>query len=781
MKKSIIQFLILPLILLFCFTFNSQQRGEEVAGKAALLNGIGAEKAKVNQVIDQLSVMDSSNSKNINILEVKDTVKISGRVNDPGGLPIENITIAVTVEETGESLGIVTTDIYGEYEIEVRKEKSYWISAEPGSVIQIGNVWLPSTWMQQNRIIDLSDITNVNFILEPAGTIWLKSFSPEGNLMYHQDFFDPSCFGVFHIDALPYGADIHSQKGSLTPVFWGWEEGADKNPAVMLIPAGMKLKILGLWEIPNFGSVILEADNVGEGYTVNQSELITLDMVSEFAQTELRKLEDLYNKYVLEGYILSPEVYVLTTIARTMLDEARYSTEEELSPQGAYKSLARTLKAKELLAWEVAEQDIEKYRKLDVKIVVADKKGKRIPNFTIQYAQKSHDFAFCGGTVGGWYFDYFDYKKVLKACSKAGFEYMHIELTWNLLADDVSDRDWLYYEISDAGLKSLVADGGLIWLGGFLPELNKGLNFKKFVTLAQKFLYDIVLHYKNEIWLWNIFNEPEQAVWLNKEINQISNLNETKLISLLANLYKAGKRADPWSTLYFNLGWIAWPAFNPRTIPISSIPYGLKLDEKLRKKGIEYDALGLEIYYGTASPPIDMLRLNQILNYYSLTGRPYFISEVWLPSGPLKKSDKKYYNPGCGKIPKWYWHGLSEKTQADYASYLYTLAFSKPECLGIIWLATWDDPNNSIANVGLFDKHLKPKKAFFKLRNLLREWTTEGNGVGTDNGKFIFKGFAGEYDIQISSPGYKSINANIHVTEGIKNTFRIQLENASQN
>ena len=779
MKKSIIQILIFPLILLLCFSFSSQQQDEEVAEEAALQVGIEAEKVKVNQVNYQLSVTESSISKNIYFLDLKDKVKISGRVNDPDGLPIENIAIAVTAEETGESLGVVTTDIYGEYEIEVRKETSYVLSAEPGGVTQIGNVLLPSTWMQQNRIIDISDISNVNFVLEPAGTIWLKSFDPRGNLMYRHDFFDPSSFGVFHIDALPYGADIHSQKGSFTPVFWGWVDGTDKNPAVMLIPAGMKVKILGLWEIPNFGSVILEADNAGEGYEVKQSEVKTLDVVTEFANTELRKLENLYYEYILEGYVLSSEVYALTTVARMMLEETRYSTEEKIISQGAYKSLAETLKAKEILAWEVAELDIEKNRMLDVKIVVVDEKGKRIPNFKTQYTQKSHDFAFCGGTVGGWYFDNFDYKEILKACSKAGFEYMHIELTWNLMADDVSERDWLYYEISDAALKSLVADGGLIWLGGFIPEVVKGSSFTKFNKLAQKFVHNIVLHYKDKIWLWNIFNEPEQAVWESKKLNVISNLNENKLISLLTNLYKAGKRADPRSCLYFNLGWIAWPAFNARTIPISSIPYGLKLDDKLKKKGIEYDALGLEIYYATASPPIDMLRLSQILNYYSLAGRPYFISEVWLPSGPLKKSDKKYYAPGCGKIPKWYWHGLSEKIQADYARYLYTLAFSKPECLGIIWLATWDDPNNSFANVGLFDKYLKPKKAFFKLRNLLREWTIKGKGIGTANGEFVFKGFAGEYDMQINSPGYKSMTTNIHVKEGKKNTFRIQLENTS--
>lgn len=625
--------------------------------------------------------------------------------------------------------------------------------------------------MQQDKNISANKLTDADFVLRKAGTIWLKSLDPQGRLMYWDNLFDPYSFGIFEIDTQPYGSDLHSQLGSLKPVFWGSEDGTDKTTAVMLIPAGTKVKILGLWEVPLIGTVILEADNGGKGYELKQSEVLTLDIVAEFARTESRKLQNLYNEYAAKGYAFSHELSALVAAASATANEAMSHGEDKLRSQAAYKSLTNTIKAKESSALETAEQDIENRRKLDADIIVVDSKGNKIPNFKIRYDQTSHDFAFGGGYVGGWYFDNFNYQKVLTACFEAGFNYMHIELIWSQLAKNIACGDWLYANISRAGLKSLVGDGGLVWLGFGLPEFAKGLNAAAFQALAQKYVRDIISHFKQKVWLWNVCNEPEQAVWQ----NQVSDLNETKLISLLAGLYRAGKSANPNSTLYFNLGWIAWPAHNPIGIPISTIPYGVKLDEKLKQRGINYDALGLEIYYGTASPPIDMLRLSQILDYYGTLKKPFFISEAWLPSGPLKESDKKYYNPGCGLEPKWYWHGRSAKVQADYARYLYTLAFSKPSCLGVLWLATWDDPNNSYANVGLFDRYLKPKQAYFELQRLLKGWVISGEGAAGGDGKFSFKGFAGEYKIKASASGYQSLTTTIHVMKGAKNIFTIRV------
>lgn len=701
-----------------------------------------------------------------------EAVEISGRVTDPAGLPIERICIGVTSLQNGAQLGFGFTDKNGRYEIAVTKENSYWVSAEPGAVIQIGNVRLPSTWMQQERKIAGTHVTNVNFVLGKAGTIWLKSCDLKGHLMYRQDFFDPAYFGLFPVNLPPYGNDIHSQKGSLKPVFWGWEDGTDKNPAIMLIPVGMKVKILGLWEVPSVGSMILEADNGGEGYTVKQSELLTLDIVAEFAKTESRKMKDLYNEYRSKGYAFSYDLNALVAAAgATASEQASYRDESQIS-RAAYRTLTNTLKAKEALALSVADQDIEKYRKQDVQIIAVDGSGKRIPSFKVRYDQESHDFSFGGGYVAGWYLNTFNYVKILEDCRKAGFNSMHLEVPWRDLARDVSANDWLYAKIARAGLRSLVADGGLVWIGGeFEPENAKGRTVAEYKALSQKFVHDIVSHYRNKIQIWNVFNEPEQAMWF----NQVTDLDETGLVSVMAGIYKAGKAANPRSILYYNLAWIAWPSSNPITIPVSSIPYGLKLEEKLRRKGVNYDAFGLETYYGTAIPPLDMMRFSQILDYYGAVKKPFFLSETWLPSGPATEEDKKYYKPGRGQTPKWYWHGLSEEAQADYARYVYTLAFSKPNCFGVIWLATWDDPHCQFANVGLLDRNLKPKKAFYRLRDLLGSWVVRGEGTASEAGKYTFRGFAGDYELTASCPGYQTKTARIHVKEKGKNVFTFSL------
>jgi hypothetical protein len=178
--------------------------------------------------------------------------------------------------------------------------------------------------------------------------------------------------------------------------------------------------------------------------------------------------------------------------------------------------------------------------------------------------------------------------------------------------------------------------------------------------------------------------------------------------------------------------------------------------QRLVERKVDFDVIGLQFYYGNVRqtdgwghPARDALAVSRILDWYRRFNKTVFVTEVSAPSSYLPDEN----------FEQGYWHTLpSEETQSDWLRLFYTIAYSKPYVESVTW---WDgsdiDPFTWYG--GLLDSQLRPKVAYYTLKDLIHSWTTEGVGVSDSSGVTRFRGFAGEYAIRVE--GYEPAEARV--------------------
>lgn len=187
-------------------------------------------------------------------------------------------------------------------------------------------------------IVPISEDIELNFELSPTAVLWITAYSPEGDRMLFNEFnarINPPDFfgyqgvyGVFPIDTnsipVPIEASIGMFRAASHP---------DKDPSqcepCFSIPPGEAVYLMMLWEVPGIGTFPLRADNKGQGYNLTGSQVLKINLVYEFAETEYRRAIELKNSYEAQGYQFSPDVLDWLEQACGYLDEARGQADEQ--------------------------------------------------------------------------------------------------------------------------------------------------------------------------------------------------------------------------------------------------------------------------------------------------------------------------------------------------------------------------------------------------------------------------------------------------------------------
>ena len=224
----------------------------------------------------------------------------------------------------------------------------------------------------------------------------------------------------------------------------------------------------------------------------------------------------------------------------------------------------------------------------------------------------------------------------------------------------------------------------LIWLHKYaLPEWMKNLNFKQLKKFLTTHVTEVVNRYKDRIKIWDITNEFATA-----DANGFD-LTIEQLLEILALVSRLVKKLQPDAHRIINFTDI-WAAGGfvhgkPTVPPV----YFLNL---CKKRGVEFDAIGLQFYMGLKKDFTcrELLNINQTIDEFVHFGKPIHFSEMGFPS-------KHDVDPGCffssdHPAAGGFWHRpWDEKLQADFLAKLLTLYASKPNVLSIIW---WDMTDN---------------------------------------------------------------------------------------
>ena len=200
------------------------------------------------------------------------------------------------------------------------------------------------------------------------------------------------------------------------------------------------------------------------------------------------------------------------------------------------------------------------------------------------------------------------------------------------------------------------------------------------------------------------------------------------------------------------------------------VPFNMQLREFIRE-GIPFDEIGLQYHIFIPRDQIEgqqaqnsflradvMLDAMELFNSY---GYPMHISEITVPSY-------------AGKIPE------NEEIQAYLVETLYKIWFATEHMKSIVWwnlcdgyaayapLGSEEGENQYAGGLCRFD--MSPKPSYLALDRLINhEWRT--NIESECEGEFSFRGFFGEYEIEVSD-GEKTETHTVSLTE---NGLKIEL------
>lgn len=200
-------------------------------------------------------------------------------------------------------------------------------------------------------------------------------------------------------------------------------------------------------------------------------------------------------------------------------------------------------------------------------------------------------------------------------------------------------------------------------------------------------------------------------------------------------------------------------------------------------KGARIDAIGMQYHmffkkeeeYKNTRPFYNPENLYRHMDLYASLGKPLQVTEITVPAYSNEKED--------------------EALQAEIIEKLYSIWFSHPKVEQIIYwnlvdgyAHLWDpDPAKIKASQGdmtlgenyyyggllRFDMSKKP--AYEAIKNLIKnKWHTETKAVTNADGKASFKGFYGEYDLEITING-KTVNKTINLAKKGTREFTIEV------
>ena len=200
-------------------------------------------------------------------------------------------------------------------------------------------------------------------------------------------------------------------------------------------------------------------------------------------------------------------------------------------------------------------------------------------------------------------------------------------------------------------------------------------------------------------------------------------------------------------------------------------------------KGAKIDAIGMQYHmfykaedeFQDTRPYYNPENLYKHMDLYSNFGKPIQVTEVTIPAYSNNEED--------------------EAIQAEIIEKLYSIWFSHPNVEQIIYwnlvdgyAHLWDPSPEKIKASqgdmtlgenyyygGLLRFDMTPKPAYYAIKNLIEnKWHTEVEAVSNVNGKAMFKGFYGKYDVEIEVDG-KVVNKEINLSAKGKKEFAIEV------
>jgi GH35 family endo-1,4-beta-xylanase len=677
-------------------------------------------------------------------------VTINGTIYDAAKHPPAS---AFVLALNATNMGLVNYSITfdGNYSIGIAKNQKVLLYMFPFSGQTLEGYALHG-FFPVARFVDVGavDISS-NFTITPAYELVLKGTDPTGALVINDKFTNTRwSTNLNDNNAFAVWADVDNGLGT-------------KLPSV-LIPITETRDLYFQWALSGVGYAVVHLDNNGTGYKGLVQGAKMLEVNSELAFSAQLRTVKLLNDYYARGYYLS-------SATTSHEGNATAACEHSIVASGATRvadlnrCASEAILAAESAELDRAQKDIDMNRKGDLGLTVVDSKGVPIQGANVTYNETSHDFLF-------GVFDTMTEAGLgtFQKCYDIGINYATVGFYWS--QTEPTEGNIQYQTINNTwGIKALTDMGytvhahALIYLNDLVtPAYLKTKDFNAFNKSVYSHVYNLVNVYKDRIHIWNVVNEANSK-WA------MAGLNRTEITQLIRTGVKAIKDADPQGRVLVNnpndwfgqsssLGYLI-DNYDNETLSIQSYIDLLELE------GVPIDILGQQMYDGGYSsffleagvgpgmpvPTFDLSFDSYMFDQLSEYNRSIAMTEL---------SVSGMWNDTWKDAGYWH-HKWNQSVQAEFLRQFYTIAFSKEKMESLTW---WDlDDNTSFLDGGaLFDDHMKPKLAFYALKDLIASWTTNGNLSTNEFGQAAVKGFGGDYTITVKWKNYTR-TITPHITE----------------
>lgn len=434
------------------------------------------------------------------------------------------------------------------------------------------------------------------------------------------------------------------------------------------------------------------------------------------------------------------------------LTPAPTSAQSQATPTALYTPIE--LSSEDNEAFQKALSNIPLYRQGDIQINVQDEKGNPLSGYQVKYRQTTHDFLF-GGISNNY-----DTARVMQA----GLNSWSVQMSWYWIQPEYKKFDldftnyWLGIDELKTGDIKVRAQGFFDFADGEFPPFYGNVPYDEFLKRLYEHEAVTVKRFAPSVDNWEAVLEP------NFGNHNPLNLTKDEYYKAIATSIQAIRDNDPTATIEINFSY-----------PCGGIDWqnNFQMAQEMLDRNIDFDTLGLQFYYnayiGAGSYQMPKMSLSEMSACYDkyeamLTphGKKIVGSEFSVPSeAPAGQTG--------------YWNiAWSDDTQAQYLATAYTIFFSKPSNLGLVWWNTIE-PSPFVYQGGLVRDDGTPKKSYYTLQRLIEGWTTTGESITDSNGVTTFRGFGGDYEIEIVNPrSGERMFTQVHITEQISTSETVK-------
>ena len=409
--------------------------------------------------------------------------------------------------------------------------------------------------------------------------------------------------------------------------------------------------------------------------------------------------------------------------------------------------------------WELkgADERIDKYRKGKAKLLfVLDNNSTESAKLDIGLANHAFNFGVSMTQEGP--FEGTVYQDIYRQRVSEVFNFVTLGFYWSA-RDEKRDLSRFNKRMDDKiswAVKNKMKIKGhpLLWHESLPKWVINNDDPEELEKVIYKRISDLILSYP-EIKYWDVYNEAVAPFKDHVTPSGVTRWIEHKggIYPAMLELYDFVNQIDS-SKIYTN------NHYHPKD------PEFFKLNEFFIDQEVSYQAIGMQAHMQTQDNVLDEQEILELIDSFAPLEKNIQFTEVTVTSSKLFKNWKDHQiflnkrKEARKKGKQLTLPSIEEREnyQSAYIKDLYTLLFSLPSISSVtMWNLTDRNAWRGHAG-GVLDQELQPKKAFYTLKNLIKQtWTTKIEKEIDLNKEFHFTGFYGMYEgtIKVGNKLYK--------------------------